>query len=185
MAPTDNPRAVSATRGGDRSGINLDLLLLVVMLVLALVGVGVTQMEHAGGKLYWLFLVLVYAAISVARAWQGAKAHGRSIWPMIRAQVLHWLGTLVAINIVLWFESADVAPRGAASDYTLLVLALSCYLAGVHFNLSYLLLGAVLAVAAVGLGYLDQLSLYAVIVPLAVVAVWIYAKGRIASAPGS
>ena len=182
MAPTDNPRAVSSTRDSDRPGINLDLWLLIIMLILALVGVGVTQIEHAGGKVYWLFVVLVYAAISVARAWQGAKAQGRRIWPMIRAQVLHWLGALVAINIVLWFESADVASRGAASDYTLLVLALSCYLAGVHFNRSYLLLGVVLAVAAVSLGYLDQLSLYAILIPLAVLAVWIYAKRWIASA---
>lgn len=185
MAPIDNPSTRSSNRDSERPGINLDLWLLIIMIVLALVGVGVTQVEHAGGKLYWLFLVLVYAAVSVVRAWQGAKAQGRPIWPMIRAQVLHWLGTLVAINVVLWFESADVASRGAASDYTLLVLALSCYLAGVHFNGSYLLLGAVLAVAAVGLGYLDQLSLFAVMIPLAVAAVWVYAKGRIANAAGS
>jgi hypothetical protein len=155
------------------------------MVVLALVGVGVTQIEPSGGRLYWLFLVLVYAGISIVRAWQRHKGQGRSPWAAIRDQVLHWLGTLVAINIVLWFESVDIASRGAAADYSLLILALSCYLAGVHLHWTYLPLSAVLVVMALGLGYLDQLSLFAVIVPLGALAVWVVARHRPGQAAGS
>ena len=178
MATPTSPKGATATPDADRSSLKVDLWLFIIMLVLALVGVGVTQVEHAGGKLYWLFLVLVYAGISVVRAWQRAKERGAPVWPMIRAQVFHWLGALVAINIVLYYESVDIASRGAAADYSLLILALSCYLAGVHFNWSYSLLGALLAVMAVGLGYLDQLSLYALVIPLAVLAVWIFVKRK-------
>jgi hypothetical protein len=130
-------------------------------------------------------LVVVYGGISVVRAWQTASVHGQAVWPRVRSQVLHWLGTLVAVNIVLWFESVDIASRGAAADYSLLILALSCFLAGVHINWVYLPLSAILAVMAVGLGYLDQLSLFAVLIPLAVLAVWIVARRRPDSAAGS
>lgn len=179
MATPTSPKGATATSGGGRSGSRLDLWLFLTMLALALGGVAVTEMEHRGGRLYWLFLVLVYAAISVMRAWQGAKGRGRPVWPMIRGQVLHWLGALVAINLVLYFESVDIASRGAAADYSLLILALSCYLAGVHFDWSYALLGGLLAVMAVGLGYLDQISLYALVIPLAALALWFYlGRGR-------
>jgi hypothetical protein len=149
------------------------------MLALALVGIGVTEIKHSGGKYYWMFLVLVYAGIGIAMAWQRAKSKSQPIWPMIRNQVLHWLGALVAINIVLLFETGDIASRGAAADYSLLILALSCYLAGIHFNWSYLLLGGVLAIIAIGLGYLDQISLFVLVLPLAALAVWIFARQRL------
>lgn len=178
MGTSASPKGPVATTEGKGSSLQVDLWLFIVMLGLALLGVAVTEMEHAGGRLYWLFLVLVYALISVVRAWQGAKGRGGPVWPMIRDQVLHWLGALVAINIVLYFESVDIANRGSAADYSLLILALASYLAGVHFNWSYLLLGALLAVMAVGLGFLDQISLYALMIPLAAVAVWLYAKRR-------
>jgi hypothetical protein len=178
MATPASPRGPIAATESERSGLQVDLWLFVVMLGLALLGVAVTQMEYTGGKLYWLFLVLVYAIISVVRAWQGAKAQGGPVWPMVRDQVLHWLGALVAINIVLYFESVDIASRGSAADYSLLILALASYLAGVHFNWAYLLLGGLLAVIAVGLGYLDQMSLYALIIPLSALAVWVYAKRK-------
>jgi hypothetical protein len=97
---------------------------------------------------------------------------------MIRSQVLHWLGALAAIQIVLLFESSGTTDRGPAADYTLLVLALSAFLAGVHFNWTFMLLGALLAVIAVALQELAQLTVYLVTVPLALLAIWVVYKRR-------
>lgn len=92
MATAAGPKGQIAATESKRSSLQVDLWLFILMLGLALIGVAVTEMEHAGGKLYWLFLVLVYAGISVVRAWQTAKGRDAPVWPMIRAQVLHWLG---------------------------------------------------------------------------------------------
>ncbi len=167
--------------GGDRAGKRLDFWLFVGMLALAIGGVGVTEIKQTGGWRYWIFLVVVYAVISVLRAWLRAKRSGGPVWPMIRAQVLHWLGTLVAINIVLMFEASDITDRGPASDFSLLLLALSCFLGGVHFDWTFMLLGLVLAVIAVALGYLDQLSVFMLVIPIAAVAVWIVFKRKLGS----
>jgi hypothetical protein len=185
MTDTKSPDGVTARSIVDKPSFRVELWLLVLMMVLALAGVGVTQAVHSGGKLYWLFLVLVYAAISLALAWRGHASVDQRLWPMIRAQVFHWLGALVAINIVLFFESVDIASRGAAADYSLLILALSCFLAGVHINWVYMPLGVVLAVTAVGLGYLDQLSVYVLVVPVAVLAVWVFAKHKLGTTTGA
>ncbi len=158
-----------------------DFWIFVFMLALAILGAAVSQAVETGGRYYWLALVLIYAAISITRTYLRARDQAQSLWSMVGTQVLHWVGVLVAINIILLFESAGVSDRGPAADYSLLVLALSCYLAGVHFDWTFMLLGGMLAVIAVGLGYLDQFSIYLVTIPLALLATWIVYKRNLAS----
>lgn len=155
-----------------------DFWIFVGLLVLAIGGAAVSQAEDSGGRLYWLALVLVYGLVSVARSWFQAKDQGGPVWPMVRSQVFHWLGALVAIQIVLLFESSGMTDRGPAADYTLLVLALSVFLAGVHFNWTFMLLGGILAAVAVALQELEQLTVYLVIVPLALLAIWVVYKRK-------
>jgi hypothetical protein len=162
--------------GIDPSSLRIDLWLFVGMLALALGGVAVTQIEHTGGKLYWVFLVGVYAAISLGRTWIKHRHDGLPMWSMLRHQVYHWVGTMVAINIVLWFEVQGITDRGPASDFSVLILALSCYLAGVHYSWPFMLLGGVLAIIAIGLGFLDQLSIFALAIPAAALAVWVVVR---------
>jgi hypothetical protein len=166
-----------------KSGVRrADFWVFLVMLVLALVGAGVSQAEDQGRilRLYWFGLILVYAGISIVRAWLKAKHQAQPVWPMIRSEVFHWLGALIAIKIILLFEATGITNRGPASVYSLLVLALSCYLAGVHFDWTFMLLGVILAVIAVALGYLDQLSIFMVLLPLAAVAVVVVYKRKFA-----
>jgi len=182
MTDIESPGDAAPKTNPETTGWRLELWLFVLMLVLAIAGVGVTQMVATGGKLYWLFLLLVYALISLVLDWRRqarGDESGRSVWYRLRTQLLHWLGALVAVNIVLFFESVDIASRGAAADDTLMVLALSCYLAGVHFNWIYMPLSVILAVMAVGLGYLDQLSLFSLLIPLGVMAIWMFIRIRL------
>jgi hypothetical protein len=172
--PTFKPTASWA----DPRRIRLDFWLFVIMLALALAGVALTQLDLSSTSLYWALLALVYGGISVARARIHAKGTEQPFWPTVRDAVLHWIGTLLAIKVVLFFELSGIADRGPASDYSLLLLALSCYLAGVHLDWIFLPLGVALAVIAVGIGYLDQLSLLALAVPVSVLALWIVFKQK-------
>jgi hypothetical protein len=171
--------------GTGKRRVQVELWLLAIMIALAIAGVGVTQVVHSGGRFYWLFLLLTYAGIGLVVTWQRHAKDGQSLWPVVRAQVLHWLGTFVAINIVLFFESVDIASRGAAADDSLLMLALSCFLAGVHILWAYMPVAIVLAVMAVGLGYLDQISLYLLVIPSAILTVWVFAKYKLRQTAGT
>jgi uncharacterized membrane protein YfcA len=177
MTDIESPGDAALKDNPETTSWRLELWLFLLMVVLAIAGVGVTQMDATGGPLYWVFLLLVYAVISLVLEWRQRVRKDepdQSVWRMLRCQVFHWLGAFVAIDIVLYLESVDIAPRGAAADYALIVLALSCYLAGVHLNWIFLPLSVILAVTSVGLGYLDQLSLYTLLVPLGILAAWIF-----------
>jgi hypothetical protein len=159
---------------------HVDRWIFVFMLVLAFIGVGVSEVSENSGWMYWSSLVLIYAAISVGRSWVRVKHQGGPLWPMLRAEVLHWLGALIAIKIIIIFEVMGITVRDAAADFALLILALSTFLAGVHFNWISMWLGGILALIAVGIGFLDQLTVYLVIIPVALIAIFFVFRHRTA-----
>lgn len=140
------------------------------LLVLALIGAGLNEDDATSRWIYWSALVVVYGGVSIGLTWLRTRNQGLPTWTRLRDEVLHWLGALVAIKIVLLFELEDITARGAAADMSLVLLALSTFSAGARFHWVYLPLGIILAVTAIGVGFLDQYSLYLVILPLAVVS---------------
>ena len=61
------------------AGWKIRLSVLCAMLVLALVGMGFTQASESGSWELWLFIVLVYAALSLWRSSQSARQSGQSV----------------------------------------------------------------------------------------------------------
>ena len=180
---TEQPSETEPMGGGTLIGqqlaaSRLDFWIFVLLLVLALSGAAVSEATDSKGWVYWGLLVLIYGGISIGRTWFQLKDQSGRVWPMIRAEVWHWLATLITIKIILIFEIAGVTARGVAADFALLVLALSTFLAGVHFNWTYMLLGVILAVTALCLGFLDQYAVYLVTVPLALLAILIVFKHK-------
>ena len=149
-----------------------------VMLLLALVGLAVTMSMDRGGWEYWVFLLAFYGCVSVYWGWQRARKKGEPVWRMVRAQVFHWCSVLVAFSILSIFERTEVINRVAASDVSLLILALACFLAGVHFEWTFLLIGVVLTIMAVSVGYLEIYLIWIVMVPCILVAGWVFFQIR-------
>jgi hypothetical protein len=148
------------------------------LLVLALVGMGLTMSLEKGGWEFWVFLLAVYGGVSVFWAWQRAKQKGEPVWRMVRGQVFHWSSVLVTYAILVLFERTEIINREAASNVALLVLALACFLAGIHFEWSFLLVGMVLAVMAVAVGYVEQYVVWIIMIPVIIAAGWIYVQIR-------
>lgn len=158
---------------------HLGLWLFVAMVALALVGMAMTMSMDSGGWEYWIALLAVYGGISVTRAWSRAKREGQPHWRMIRSQVLHWSAVGAVYMVLLMFERTDVISREAVSDVALVVLGLACFLAGVHFDWMFTLLGIVLTVMAVAIGYAEQYLVWIIMVPVVAAAGWFYvAKSR-------
>lgn len=144
------------------------------MLFLAVVGMGLTMSLEDGGWEYWIFLLAFYGSVSVFWAWQGAKQKGETVWRTVRDNVFHWSCVLAIYAILVIFERTEVINRGAAANVGLLVLALACLLAGVHFDWVFLLVGAVLAIMVVAIGYLEQYVVWFLMLPVLVAAGWSY-----------
>lgn len=147
-----------------------------VMLFLALVGMALSMSLTNGPWEFWVVVLLVYAGVSVAWEWQKARKQDEPVARTLRLQLLHWGSVLVCLCVLLLFDRTDILSRQAASTTGLLVLALGCLLAGVHFEWTFLLLGAVLAGMTVAIAYLEQYLAWLVMVPVLVAAGWAYVQ---------
>ena len=177
QVPTQQP-----TSGGNEErhrSLRIQLILFCTMLVLALIGMGVTESREDGGWEYWIFLVRTYGLISIGRTWRQAKQRGEPVWRMISKQVLHWAGTLVTLQVLFLLEKTDVMSREAISDVSVIILALACYLAGVHFQRGFLLIGIFLGIMAVTLAYSEQYVVWLIMIPAAAGVTWLYVKYRL------
>ncbi len=126
----------------------IDGITLAVMLGLSLIGLAVTQGAPNGAWECWLLIVLAYAGISIWRAINNKKSEG-STWSKIKKPLLHWASLLVTFKVLVMLEQTNLMSRDAASDCSLLVLALASFLAGVHFDRLYLFVGVFLLIMTV------------------------------------
>ena len=101
------------------------------------------------------------------------------MWPGIRLQVFHWLGTLIVFKVIFMLQWKGFVSRESAADMAIVVLALSCWQAGVHFDWSFLLLAIVLIVMEVALAYFEKVGVWLVTVPVAIALAWLYFKRKL------
>jgi len=174
----DENRDTAAASDAVKKQYHLRTWVFCAMLVLALVGMALTMSLDHGGWEFWVFLLAFYGGVSVFWAWQRAKQKGEPVWKMVRAQVFHWSSVLLIYAILLMFERTEIINRQAASNVALLVLALACLLAGVHFEWTFLLVGIVLAIMVVAIGYLEQYVVWIIMLPVIIAAGWIYLQIR-------
>ncbi len=130
------------------------------MLLLALVGMGLSQALEKGAWWYWLFVIVVYAALGLWRSTSRGKEAGYNQFAkLITRELGHWAILLAFLGLVLLLERQEIIPRSAASDISLLLLALTCCLAGVHFDWLLLIVGIVLTIMLVAMSTLEQYTL--------------------------
>lgn len=156
----------------------------VAMALLALVGVGLAMSNSKASETYWIALVPVYGVLCVLTAWYRQGANRAAVL----RQLLHWAGIGVAVGLdFAYIRTAGLETGTAAGLNSLLLLALGCYLAGVHmewlFILAGVLLTLILVVVAIGEQYLPFLfGVGVVVIVLMVLANW-YFRPRAAPTP--
>jgi hypothetical protein len=139
------------------------------MVFLALVGMGVTQAVEQGAWEYWLFVVLVYASIGWWRSSKKAKQEGQPQKQLVARTLVHWMILLAFLSALMLLERREIITRDAASYVALMFLALSCCMAGVHFDWMLLVVGTVLTIMTVSLATLEQYMVVMWVVMIAVV----------------
>lgn len=143
--------------------------LFVALLVLAIAGIGVTTFSKQYGFHFWVAMVPLVGGVSAFFAWLRARSRGESPVGTLRAQALHWIGTLAALWLVFLLQASGQIERDALGLVALATLALATFLAGVHGDWRLcgvgILLGGIVAAAA----YVQQFA-WIVIVPALVAA---------------
>ena len=158
------------------TGWKIQLGVLCAMLLLALLGMGLSQSSEKGAWGYWLFVVFVYAALGLWRSTRRAKLQGQPVRALIVLELAHWGVLLAFLAVLLLLERQE-----SASDFALMLLALSCCLAGVHFDWLLMIVGGVLTVMVVAMATLEQYSVVLWIIMILVViaaAAFYYFKSK-------
>lgn len=161
-----------------KSHFHLRAWIFFAMLVFALVGMGLTMSREDGGWEFWIFLLTFYSGVSVFWAWQRARRNSKPVWRMVRTQVFHWGCVLLTFGVLVLLERTDIISREATADVALLILALGCVLAGVHFEWMFLLVGFLLVVMAIALSFLEQSFVWIIMIVVMAVVGWGYFQIR-------
>jgi hypothetical protein len=154
------------------------LAVAIVMVVLAVVGVGLTTSDRAIASTYWMALVPVYGLLCVAVAWVRAN-RGEGGVGVVARQVLHWLGIAAAVWLDFFIRRAGEETGVAAGFTALLLLALGCFLAGVHFERLFAVVGLLLTATLLAVVRADQFLWPIVIVSVIgfAVLIWVMRRG--------
>jgi hypothetical protein len=119
------------------------------MVLLALVGVALSTTSSSAAQAYWIALVPVYGLLCLGIAWTRARQEGGTHRPEVIRQVLHWLGIGVALGLNFVVRGSGEETATATGLNALLLLALGCYLAGIHLEWMFVFVGLLLTAALI------------------------------------
>lgn len=153
------------------------------MVLLAMIGVGLTTTNSSFASTYWVLLVPVFGLLCVGTAWLRVEEGQRVNRVAIARQLFHWLGTGVALGLDFYIRGTGEETGVAAGLNALLVLALGCYLAGIHLEWLFIPVGLLLTLILIIVAKADQyLWLVFVVGGLTLAALfglhWLMYRGR-------
>ena len=125
---TDKPHPKKRRRGFGR--LEIDEVFLLVLTALSVVGMAVTDAAPDLGLWFWLILAPVYCGASLYIQWSRGRDSTLGWSSILRSQILHWLGLLLAIQIgylLLYMGRLNYENTGYV---VALMLALTTYLSG-------------------------------------------------------
>ena len=150
--PDPSPAPVSTI---SRSPV-VDELVLLALLVLSAVGVGISQVSPEKAFRYWIAMVPIFGAVSLFSGWSSARAGGMTAGGVVRRQILHWVALAAAVCLVFLLQASGRMGEADAGIVTLLSLGLATFLAGVHFDWRYCVVGALLAAAVAAIALVSN-----------------------------
>ena len=125
------------------------LVLVGGLFVLVMLGLLLTNLDHPFARFYWSAMFPIFGVVSIWHELTGPPPYTGPLWRLLLIQALHWLGPIVAVRIVFLQLVRGQMAADEVALMTLLVLALTCFMAGVHMDRNFFWISALLALAAV------------------------------------
>jgi hypothetical protein len=150
----------------------------VVLVLLAVGGVVVADFATVEKSLrYWLVMVPVFGVLSMVMTGLRANRDAEPLWPALLRQVLHWSALGAAIGLLFYLQSAGRLAEKDVSLLALLALALTTFLAGVHGDWRFCVVGLILGSAAMIMALFETYRLL-ILIPIAIVALVVVLRLR-------
>ena len=117
--------------------------------MLVMIGLFLTNVSHLHARYYWSAMFPIFAIVSLWHELVGPNSNPGPLWKRVLRQVLHWLGPIVAVQIIFLQLARGQMDADSVALVTLVILAVTCFMAGVHMDHSFYWVSAALAFAAV------------------------------------
>jgi len=124
------------------------LLIVGALGMLVMVGLFLSNYSSNWAHDYWIAMFPVFGLTCLAHELAAGRAQVIALWRILLRQALHWLGPIVAVKILFLQFARGQMSTNAVALTILLLLAVTCFLAGVHFDRSFYWVSGLLALAA-------------------------------------
>ena len=125
------------------------LLVVGVLGVLVMIGLFLSNYSSEKALYYWCAMFPIFGVACLAHELAAGRAYEIALWRVLIRQVLHWIGPIIAVKILFMQHARGQMSTDAVALTIILLLAVTCFLAGVHFDHSFYWVSAFLALAAV------------------------------------
>ena len=163
-------------RSGRRFGV-AEALLLLIFLVSA-VGVAMTDVSPRWGHFFWIGLVPLLAIASIHRRWLRPREPGESWLRLFGAEIFHWAGLFAVLELVFILYNTNRINAPELGLFSLIAVALATFLAGVHFDWHFAVLGTLLGLSALGVAWIEASIWFVMPLALAVVFILLWIQRR-------
>lgn len=170
--PPVNPTTDSVTKKPSMAkSVRQEEAILITLIVLATVGIAITNFRPFESFYFWVAMVPVFGLTSLYIGWSKARNRGEGISRIIWVQLLHWLGLLASIGLVyLLYSTTGSVDNNQLALLTLTCLALATFLAGVHFEWRFMVVGVILGAAVAGTAFIEHV-IWMVVIPIAAIVI--------------
>jgi hypothetical protein len=154
------------------------------LIVRSIIGIGITDFSPADSYKYWVAMVPIFCGACLILEWSRVRGRGFKWTTLLRTQLLHWVGLLVAVRLVFEMLHKGRLDNENTGLVVLLLLALSTFIAGIHLGWRLCLVGVFLAIALVAATYLEEYVWVLLIIGLAILVVVFLLKHFVGSQAG-
>jgi len=147
--PAPAPAQTPDWMGRIEAGLLRRLLIVGALSVLVMIGLFLTNVSRLHARYYWSAMFPIFGIVCLWHELVSSSADPIPTWRRIIRQVLHWLGPIAAVQIIFLQLARGQMDADAVALVTLVILAVTCFMAGVHMDRSFYWVSAALALAAV------------------------------------
>jgi hypothetical protein len=155
--------------------------IVIFLIALSIIGVGVTDFSPAASHWYWLAMVFIFGSGCIFIEWDQAEGEDRERIAILRKQLLHWLGLLLAVQLVYLLLHAGRLDNENTGLVILLLLALTTFVSGIQLGWHLCVVGVLLGLALIMATYLEEF-IWLIMILMAVAGVVIYFASKYSSA---
>ena len=137
----------------------------IIMLAIACLGLIVTDIHATAGWHYWRVATPIFALLALWLSWYLRK-NQHSLSPVkLWHELLHWVCLIATVLIISILVKIGIIGRFEASLCVLTLLAQSVFLAGIYIETTFLFVGIILGLFALGVALIAE-YLYAIAIPI-------------------